>query len=189
MAEISQEEYQRLQDALEYANNIISAVREPLIVLDGELKVVSASRSFYNAFKVKPEETVGNFIYNLGNQQWNIPKLRVLLEDIIPKNASFDDFEVDHSFPGIGRRIMMLNARRIPRPPVKPRIILLAIEDITERSQIKERKIAKEKLEMRVAEAEVMSGAAVERETKMMALEKEINGLLEELGRPPKFRE
>jgi two-component system CheB/CheR fusion protein len=106
-------------------------VREPLIVLDQDLRVVSASRSFYEVFKVKPEETVGQLIYDLGNKQWDIPKLRELLEDILPQKATFDDYEVEHDFLGIGRRTMLLNARRIPSPPEKPKVILLAIEDIT----------------------------------------------------------
>jgi two-component system CheB/CheR fusion protein len=116
----------------EYSESIINTVREPLIVLDEHLRVVSASRSFYAVFKVKPEDTVGQLIYDLGNKQWNIPRLRELLEDILPQKATFDDFEVEHDFPGIGRRVMLLNARRISMPPEKPKAILLAIEDITE---------------------------------------------------------
>ena len=94
--------------------------------------MVSASRSFYEVFKVKPEETVGQLIYDLGNKQWDIPKLRELLETILPQKATFDDYEVEHDFAAIGRRTMLLNARRIPRPPEKPKVILLAIEDITD---------------------------------------------------------
>jgi len=131
--------WRTIQKALEYAENIINTVREPLIVLDGDLKIVSASRSFYETFKVKPEETEGQFIYDLGNRQWNIPKLRHLLENILSKNTSFDNFEVEHNFPHVGKRIMLLNARRIPPPPVKPRLMLLAIEDITERERVKEK--------------------------------------------------
>ncbi|MBU0671410.1 MAG: PAS domain-containing protein [Candidatus Margulisbacteria bacterium] len=187
MVEIPDQEYQKLLDAVEYANSIINTIHEPLIVLDGDLKVVSASPAFYSTFKVKPEQTEGVFIYELGNHQWNIPKLRLLLEEIIPRNTSFNDFIVEHDFPGLGKRVMQLNARRVPRPPAKPRIILLAIEDITERSQIGERKIAKEKLEARVVDAEEMSGLAVGRELKMIELEKEINRLLNELNRPPKY--
>jgi PAS domain S-box-containing protein len=124
--------------ASEYSESIINTVREPLIVLDKDLKVVSASRSFYEVFKVKPEETVGQLIYNLGNHQWDIPKLRELLETILPQKATFDDYEVEHDFLGIGKRTMLLNARRIPRPPEKPKVILLAIEDITKRKSLEE---------------------------------------------------
>jgi two-component system CheB/CheR fusion protein len=119
----------------EYSESIINTVREPLIVLNQDLRVVSASRSFYEVFKVNPEETVGQLIYDLGNKQWNIPRLRELLETILPQKATFDDFEVEHDFTTIGKRVMLLNARRIPRPPEKPRVILLAIEDITRRKR------------------------------------------------------
>ncbi|MGD0856524.1 MAG: PAS domain S-box protein [Dehalococcoidia bacterium] len=122
----------------EYSDSIINTVREPLIVLDQDLRVVSASRSFYEVFKVKPEETVGQLIYDLGNKQWDILRLRELLEDILPNKATFDDYEVEHDFPGIGRRTMLLNARRIPRPPEKLKVILLAIEDITRRKGMEE---------------------------------------------------
>jgi two-component system CheB/CheR fusion protein len=98
--------------------------------------VVTVSRSFYDFFKVNPEETVGQLIYDLGNKQWDIPKLRELLEDILPKKVSFDNYEVEHNFSTIGRRIMLLNARQIKRVWGKERIILLAIEDITERREI-----------------------------------------------------
>jgi len=122
--------------AREYAESIINTVREPLIALDQDLRVVSVSRSFYEVFKVKPEETVGQLIYDLGNKQWNIPKLRELLETILPQKATFDNYEVEHDFSTIGRRIMLLNARQIQRVLGKERVILLAIEDITERREI-----------------------------------------------------
>ncbi|MFA5859610.1 MAG: PAS domain S-box protein [Elusimicrobiota bacterium] len=120
----------------EYSESIINTVREPLIVLDQDLRVVTVSRSFYEFFKVKPEETIGHLIYDLGNKQWDIPKLRELLETILPQKATFDNYEVEHDFLDIGRRIMLLNARQIQRGLGKERIILLAIEDITERKQI-----------------------------------------------------
>jgi two-component system CheB/CheR fusion protein len=120
----------------EYSESIINTIREPLIALDQDLRVVSVSRSFYEVFKVKPEETVGQLIYDLGNKQWNIPKLRELLETILPQKTTFDNYEVEHDFTTIGRRIMLLNARQIQRVLGKERIILLAIEDITERREI-----------------------------------------------------
>jgi diguanylate cyclase (GGDEF)-like protein/PAS domain S-box-containing protein len=126
-------------EAREYAESIINTVREPLIALDQDLRVVKVSRSFYDVFKVKPEETMGQLIYDLGNKQWDIPKLRDLLEDILPKKVSFDNYEVEHDFATIGRRIMLLNARQIQRASGKERIILLAIEDITERKQSEEK--------------------------------------------------
>src|SRR5208337_620971 len=123
-------------NSLEYAESIINTVREPLIVLDHDLRVVTASRSFYEFFKVNSKETEGQLIYDLGNRQWNIPKLRELLEDILPQKTTFDNYEVEHDFTTIGKRIMLLNARQINRVLGKEHIILLAIEDITERKQL-----------------------------------------------------
>jgi len=120
----------------EFAENIINTVREPLVVLDHELKVVTASSSFYEVFKVSPEKTLGMLIYDLGNGQWNIPKLKELLESILPEKASFDNYEVEHDFSTIGKRIMLLNARQIKTVFGKEKIILLAIEDITDRKKI-----------------------------------------------------
>jgi len=111
--------------------DIVETVREPLIVLDSDLRILSVNRSFYNSFKVTPEETIGNLIYDLGNRQWDIPRLRTLLEDILPKNNKFDDYEVEHIFSNIGHKIMLLNARRITHKEVGSQMILLAIEDIT----------------------------------------------------------
>src|SRR4030043_77076 len=104
---------QAIQGAHEYAQNIIETVNDPLLVLDGDLRVTSASRSFYQDFKVTPEETVGQFIYNLGNQQWDIPRLRELLEDILPTHSVVEEFEVEHDFPSIGRRVMLVNGRQV----------------------------------------------------------------------------
>jgi PAS domain S-box-containing protein len=123
-------------EAREYSESIINTIREPLIALDQDLRVVSVSRSFYEVFKVKPEETVGQLIYDLGNKQWDIPKLRELLETILPQKTTFDNYEVEHDFTTIGRRIMLLNARQIKRALGKERVILLAIEDITARREI-----------------------------------------------------
>src|SRR3989339_1159705 len=120
----------------EFAENIINTVREPLLLLDKELRVVKASRSFYDFFEVNSDETIGNLIYDLGNHQWNIPKLRELLETILPEKTTFDNYEVEHDFSTIGKRIMLLNARNIQRRSGKEQIILLAIEDITERKEI-----------------------------------------------------
>jgi PAS domain S-box-containing protein len=129
---------QSADEANEFAESIINTVREPLIALDQDLRVVSVSRSFYDFFKVKPEETVGQLIYDLGNKQWDIPKLRELLETILSQEATFDNYEVEHDFAGIGRRIMLLNARQIQRVLGKERVILLAMEDITERKRAEE---------------------------------------------------
>ncbi|MBF0235640.1 MAG: response regulator, partial [Desulfamplus sp.] len=130
--------HDEIENARKYAENIINAVREPLISLDQNLRVVTVSRSFYDFFKVKPEETVGQLIYDLGNKQWDIPNLRELLENILSKKTTFDNYEVEHDFITIGRRTMLLNARQIEREVGEKRTILLAMEDITERKKIEE---------------------------------------------------
>ncbi len=117
----------------DFAEKIFNTVRESLLLLDKDLRVIKASRSFYNFFKVTSSKTIGKLIYDLGNRQWNIPKLRELLETILSKKKSFDNYEVEHVFPKIGKRIMLLNARKIPRGLSEEQMILLAIEDITER--------------------------------------------------------
>ena len=138
-----------VQEALEYAESIVETVRESLIVIDADLRVISANRSFYKTFKVTQEEIKGQLLYELSNRQWDIPKLRELLEDILPKNTMFADFEVEQDFKNIGQRTMLLNARRIYREANKKQMILLAIEDITDRKRIEEkaRKIHQELVE------------------------------------------
>jgi diguanylate cyclase (GGDEF)-like protein/PAS domain S-box-containing protein len=128
-----------IQDALKYAENIVETVREPLVVLNSDLKILTANHSFYDTFKVTPGETVGNFIYDVGNRQWDIPKLRVLFEDILPNDTVFNGYEVEHDFLGIGRKTILLNARQIFRENIGSHIILLAMEDITERKMVEER--------------------------------------------------
>jgi PAS domain S-box-containing protein len=116
-----------------FAESIIDTIREPLLVLGPDLRVVSANRSFYQAFGVTREATEGRYVYELGNGQWDIPQLRTLLDEILPKENSFRDFEVDHVFEGVGRRRMVLNGRKVRGPDEQTELILLAIEDITER--------------------------------------------------------
>ncbi|MBI3560740.1 MAG: PAS domain-containing protein [Gammaproteobacteria bacterium] len=118
------------QRARELAEGIVNTIRESLLVLDGDLTIVSASRWFYREFKVTPEDTLGRPIYELGNRQWNIPQLRELLETILPRDQSFNAYRVEHEFPGIGRRRMLLNARRIESDNGQADFILLAIQDL-----------------------------------------------------------
>lgn len=125
-----------IQDAREYSENIVETVHKPLVVLNSNLKILTANHSFYETFKATPEETIGKFIYDLGNRQWDIPELRVLFEDILPHDTVFNGYEVNHDFPGIGRKIILLNARQIFRKNIGSHIILLAMEDITERKQV-----------------------------------------------------
>ncbi len=126
------------QDAREKAEIIVETLREPLLVLSSKLEIISANQNFYKTFKVSPAQTIGRSIYAIGNGQWDIPKLRVLLEKIIPKSSAFDGYEVEHDFPDIGRRTIMLNAREIANKQGDPKIMLLAMEDITERKQAEE---------------------------------------------------
>ncbi len=121
------------RDAQALAENIVSTVREPLIVLDAKLLVVSASRSFYRVFQVTPENTMGRPLYELGDRQWDIPALRELLENILPRNQSLEDYVVEHDFPVIGRCKMLLNARRIVSDSGETQLILLAIEEVKAR--------------------------------------------------------
>ena len=123
----------------EFAENIINAVREPLLLLDKELRIVKASWSFYDFFKVTSDETIGTLIYDLGNGQWNIPKLKELLETILPEKTTFNNYEVEHDFSAIGKRILLLNARQIKKGLGKEQIILISIEDITELKRAEEK--------------------------------------------------
>jgi len=124
------------QEAIRYAESIVETIRHSLLILDSDLKIISANRNFYTAFKVSPGETIGKFIYELGNKQWDIPKLRDLLETILPKKEAFNDFEVDHVFQYIGHKVMLLNARQVYRQDINSKTILLAIEDITEHKRL-----------------------------------------------------
>jgi signal transduction histidine kinase len=112
---------------------ILDTVREPLLVLDHEFRVTQANRAFFHTFQVEPEDTIGTVLFALGDGQWDIAPLREMLRDKLPLEKQLDDFDVDHEFPGIGRKIMLLNARLVSQGPDEPRIILLAIEDITQR--------------------------------------------------------
>jgi two-component system, chemotaxis family, CheB/CheR fusion protein len=123
------------REARAFADHIIATIREPLIVLDTHLKIVLANQSFYRTFQVDPKETEGHLIYTVGNNQWDIPRLRRLLEDILLANSPFEDFDVEHDFPQIGRRIMRLNARKIQTDRPERDLVLLAIEDVTPPSQ------------------------------------------------------
>src|SRR4051794_27422700 len=126
-----------VEDIQDYAQNIVDTVREPLLILDATLRVRSANRAFYQTFHVTPTETEGRLIYELGNGQWDIPDLRRLLEDIVPKSSVFDDFELEHTFPAIGRRVMLLNARKL-QAGHHGELLVLAMGDVTERKRAEE---------------------------------------------------
>ncbi|HQU41884.1 MAG: hypothetical protein B7Z73_02535 [Planctomycetia bacterium 21-64-5] len=120
-----------LEKALAFSDDLIATLREPFVVLDGELRVKTANRSFYDAFRVTKAETENCLVYDLGNGQWDIPALRRLLDEVISRNQSVHDFEVEHSFPSLGRKTMLLNARPFPPDSKHPELILLAVEDVS----------------------------------------------------------
>lgn len=135
--------------SLTYIRTVVDVVREPVLVLDKNLRVIAANEPFYRKFQVNPKETENRVVYKLGDGQWDIPALRKLLEDILPEDTFFKGFEVTHDFPSIGQKVMILNARKIHfdedalfnehSPPESFRqIILLAIEDITEITAVAE---------------------------------------------------
>ena len=131
-----------LAEASLLAQAIVNTIPEPFLVLDADLRVLEASRSFYEVFKVKRETTQGRMLYALGQGQWDIPALRLLLETILPERAAMDNFEVDHDFPEIGRRVMLLNARKVLYDESDTMAILLAFRDVTERRAIEREKEA-----------------------------------------------
>ena len=126
---------QHVLDALKYADNIISTLREPFVVLDQGLRVHTANRAFYRTFHAEKGETEGRFLYDLGNGQWNIPRLRALLDGVLSNSHPIHDCDVEQDFPAIGKKVMLLNACRFESVASRPNLILLAIEDITLRKQ------------------------------------------------------
>lgn len=175
--------------AFTYIKTIVDTMREAFLILDKELRIISANKNFYSFFQVTQKQTEGEKIYNLGNGQWNIPKLKILLENILPKNTYFENFKVDHNFPKIGHKMMMLNARQIFIKKDEKPILLLAIEDVTKQLQLenKMKKYTKElmkevakrtdELSLRVKELERMNKIMVGRELKMIELKDKIKEL------------
>ena len=121
----------RVNEARIYAEGIVETVRQPLLVLDADLRVQSANSAFYQLFRVTPQATEGQLVYDLGNRQWDIPKLRALLEEVLSKDQAFSDVEIEHEFRDIGLRYMLLNGRKLSRAGGRAALILLAIEDVT----------------------------------------------------------
>lgn len=122
----------QLVETYAYAEAIIETVRDPLVILDKELHVVTVNKAFFDFFHVSKKETYGKYIYDLNGGEWDIPELKKLLEDILPRNSHFNDYEVSHNFNKLGLKIMLLNARRVVLDENKTQLILLAIEDVTE---------------------------------------------------------
>lgn len=151
-------QFTEVQDAWTLAHAIVDTDREPLIVFDQDLRVVAASQSFYLTFKVSADDTQGNHLYDLGDSQWDIPKLRLLLGKIVPEQGETENYEVEHDFPNIRRRTMLLNARKVFYETGSHSTILLGIADVTEKrilenekdELIRQKEMLLEELEHRV---------------------------------------
>jgi two-component sensor histidine kinase len=158
-ANLAENQLTEIEEARAFAQAIIDTVREPILVLDQDLRVITASRSFYRTFKVGPEDTEGRLLYELGDGHWDIPKLRLLLEKIVPEHGVMEDYELEYEFPTIGPRTMRLNARKVFYEKGSHTTILLGIEDITEKrilenekdDLIRQKQVLLEELEHRVA--------------------------------------
>ena len=170
------EQFTDVADACELAQSIVDTVREPVLVLDKGLRVIAASRSFYSNFKVRPEDTQGRLLYTLGDGQWDIPKLRVLLEQIIPEHGVMDGYEVEHEFPDLGPRTMYLNARQVVYKAGAENSILLGIEDVTVRrilerekdALLRQKEMMLEELQHRVANSlQIIAGIILMKATRV----------------------
>ncbi len=147
---------QQVEELYTYYETILAAVHEPMLVLDKNIRIKSANKAFCNTFQISEEEIIGVLLFKLSNSQWNIPALRELLEDILPKNNRFHDFEVDQDFPLVGHKTLLLNAHRIEQISKNEELIVLTMLDITElrklanELQTKQKKVLKELIEAKV---------------------------------------
>ena len=162
-----------LNESYEYSEAIVSTMHEPMLVLGKDLRVKSANKAFYKKFGVTEEQTEGVLLYDLGNKQWDIPALRELLEDIIPKNSQFYNYEVKHTFLNLGEKIMSLNASRVIQKAHREQLILLIIADITE--------VRRLIVEKELRERELLRKEVSERKEDKLRLEKAVDERTQEL--------
>lgn len=162
------------EESFTYIKTVVDVVHEPVLILDKEFHVIAANGSFYRTFQAELKDTEGKVVYELGDGQWDIPALRILLEDILPKKTFFKGFQVAHEFPSIGRRVMVLNGRQLHVTTTRslPPIILLAIEDVTEMMVVAEAFADRTKQ----IEAKLMARSQ-KLEVHIQSLEKEISEL------------
>ncbi|MHA1723917.1 MAG: two-component system sensor histidine kinase NtrB [Promethearchaeota archaeon] len=178
----------KIKNVLKFAESIIRSIREPLVVLDKDLRVILANKSFYDKFNLTPLETENKLFYELKKQQWNIPKLRHLLEEILPKNTVFEAFEIESEFEDLGPRVLLLNARKLIKKHKKSGLILLAFEDITEQRQYEEKLLKlnmelEKKVEDRVKEIKELKEDLIRKE-KLIHLGKFASVIGHELRNP-----
>jgi len=151
--------FHRLREAQRLSQGIIETIAQPLLVLDSAFHVVLANRAFYDTFRLSPAATEGHSIYALGGGAWEAPRLKVLLESILPRNTSFDNYEIEHDFPGAGHRVLLVSGRRLHTEAGKTEMILLAMQDITERRRLMEQMMMQDRL---ASVGEMVSGVAHE---------------------------
>jgi two-component system CheB/CheR fusion protein len=174
--------------AREYAENVIDTVREPLLVLDADLRVERVNHAFYRTFRVTQEETIGKRIYELGNHQWDVPALRTLLDELLIRNNAIEALSITHDFEQLGTRTMLLNATRMHNPANRVDRIVVAIEDVTERTRAEDAvRRSRDDLQSHADELTRFNRVAVDRELRMIELKREINGLRRRLGDPPPY--
>jgi PAS domain-containing protein len=176
-----------------YIRYVVDIAREPFLVLDKDLRIISGNAAFYRMFLVTKEDTEQKLVYDLGNGQWNSPQLRRLLEEILPRSTFFKDFEIEHEFPLIGKKVMMINARIMFSKGDEKPLIIMAMEDVTKQRLIEEKlqDYAKEleekvmertkELEVRISELETMNKTMVDRELRMVELKKEMDVMREKM--------
>lgn len=171
---------EQITEARDYSEAIVATIHEPIIILDKDLRVKTANQSFYKNFRVTEAETLGMLLYDLGNKQWDIKSLRKLLYDITIKNSYFYDYEITHNFPYIGKKIMLLNARRLIQKSHGEQLILLAIHDTTEakmkalKLQQLERELIKRDNNINKIEKEKLEKAVEERTKELIEVNKEL---------------